>query len=54
MPCRAARRAVPTRRAIAWRPGAVTVVPGALGFADAVGAESIAPIAHEVLPSLAA
>jgi 5,10-methylenetetrahydromethanopterin reductase len=30
------------------------VVPGALGFADAVGAESIARIAREVLPQLAA
>ena len=28
------------------------VVPGALGFADAVGAESIARIAREILPSL--
>jgi 5,10-methylenetetrahydromethanopterin reductase len=28
------------------------VVPGALGFADAVGAESIARIAREVIPSL--
>lgn len=30
------------------------VVPGALGFADAVGAESMARIAREVLPRLAA
>jgi hypothetical protein len=28
------------------------IVPGALGFADAVGAESIARIAHEIIPSL--
>ena len=26
------------------------IVPGALGFADAVGAESIARIAHEIIP----
>lgn len=30
------------------------VVPGALGFADAVGAESIARLAREVLPRVAA
>ncbi len=30
------------------------VVPGALGFADAVGAESMARIAREVLPTIAA
>jgi len=29
-------------------------VPGALGFADAVGAESMARIAREVLPRVAA